>query len=74
MQGISLTVEQYKELLKFIPEINAQLRKEGEDLGDAEDGEGGERQVAETLLAVEKSKKPARKKANIEATSDEDSD
>jgi len=71
-QGISLSVEQYKALLRFIPEINAQLRKEGESIEEAtqQDAEDGE---IEKPAVIEKSKKPAAKKANIEATSDEDS-
>ena len=71
-QGISLSIEQYRALIKFIPEINAQIRKEGEEIDDGSgtnlEGSDGEKALVETT------KKRPSKKSNIEATSDEDED
>ncbi|THV51106.1 hypothetical protein BGAL_0123g00180 [Botrytis galanthina] len=36
-KGISLTVDQYKNFLKFIPQINANLKKKGIDVGPGEE-------------------------------------
>ena len=60
-------------LVKFIPEINAQLRKEGEEIEEVTKDEP-EESDGEKLAIVEKTKKQPPKKANIEATSDEESD
>jgi hypothetical protein len=70
-QGISLSVDQYKEFLKVIPAINEQLRKEGHDVDDV--GESGSAEDQENPKA-KKTKKESSRKANIEATSDEESD
>ncbi|KAL1875942.1 hypothetical protein VTK73DRAFT_9726 [Phialemonium thermophilum] len=67
-KGISLSVDQYKAFLKAIPEINAEIRKEGHVIDDDDSiDDGGE-------LPVPKSQKGSSKKSNIEATSDEESD
>lgn len=66
-QGISLSVEQYAALLKAVPGINAALRELGHEVDDMD--------VDADDAPVEK-KKPrdrSQAKANIEATSDEDS-
>ncbi|KLU88437.1 hypothetical protein MAPG_07423 [Magnaporthiopsis poae ATCC 64411] len=68
-KGISLTLDQYQALLKNAPAINAELRKMGEDVQDVE---------ASTVdPPTEAPRPPSRdkraKKANIEATSDEES-
>ena len=52
-------------MLKAVPAINAELRQEGHAIDDAEAGD-----VPVTTTRVKKSEK----KANIEATSDEDSE
>jgi hypothetical protein len=70
-QGISLSVDQYKEFLKAIPAINEQLRKEGHDVDDV--GEEAESAEEQENAKAKKSKKESRK-ANIEATSDEESE
>jgi len=70
-QGISLSVDQYKEFLKAIPAINEQLRKEGHQVDDVGDAESAEEQ--ENPKAT-KTKRESSRKANIEATSDEESD
>lgn len=71
-QGISLSVDQYKEFLKAIPAINEQLRKEGQDVDDVGGSDSAEKQD----IPREKKKiaKESSRKANIEATSDEESD
>ncbi|KAB5539565.1 transcriptional Coactivator p15-domain-containing protein [Coniochaeta sp. 2T2.1] len=71
-KGISLSVDQYKEFLKAIPAINEQLRKEGHIL------DGDSQSALEESEIPEKTKKSSKKesssrKANIEATSDEES-
>ncbi|EJT80446.1 hypothetical protein GGTG_00445 [Gaeumannomyces tritici R3-111a-1] len=67
-KGISLTLDQYQALLKNAPVINAELRKMGEDVQDVE---------ASTADPPAESPRPPsrdkRAKANIEATSDEES-
>ncbi|KAJ9137414.1 PC4-domain-containing protein [Coniochaeta hoffmannii] len=70
-KGISLSVDQYKEFLKAIPAINEQLRKEGHQVDDVGDAESAEEQ--ENPKAT-KTKRESSRKANIEATSDEESD
>ncbi|CAK7202979.1 hypothetical protein SEUCBS139899_005706 [Sporothrix eucalyptigena] len=77
-KGISLSLDQYKALIRAIPDINAALRDDGVPISDAEDdddsgavvdaGEGSSK-----APAVKEKKTKAPKKSNIEATSDEDS-
>lgn len=68
-QGISLSVDQYKEFLKVIPAINEQLRKEGHDVEDVDEPEvPGEREKTKPKKSKES------RKANIEATSEEESE
>ncbi|KAG9251273.1 transcriptional Coactivator p15-domain-containing protein [Emericellopsis atlantica] len=66
-KGISLSVEQYTALLKAIPGINAALRERGHTIK-----EDAEMDDAPVVAAPAKSKS-AKDKANIDATSDEDS-
>ncbi|AEO55885.1 hypothetical protein MYCTH_2300175 [Thermothelomyces thermophilus ATCC 42464] len=63
-KGISLTLEQYKALLRVIPELNEQLRSQGHDVGSIPAAEAG--------ASVVKRAKP--QKPNIDATSDEEED
>lgn len=79
-KGISLSLDQYKALIRAIPDINAELAKDGVAISDAEDdgggdaaGEGAGASVALAAAAPKKEKSKAPKKSNIEATSDEDS-
>ncbi|KAK3327588.1 RNA polymerase II transcriptional coactivator-like protein [Cercophora scortea] len=71
-KGISLSLEQYQQLLKIIPDINKGLRSQGHDVDDPDVG------AKPTDLSVKpasvKKEKPAKKakKSNIEETSDED--
>jgi hypothetical protein len=64
-----LTIEQYQALLKAVPAINAALLQQGVATEEVDlDGE-------DKLSSVVKTKKKATKsKANIEATSDEESE
>ncbi|KAL2159129.1 hypothetical protein VTH06DRAFT_2888 [Thermothelomyces fergusii] len=61
-KGISLSLEQYKAVLRAIPELNEQLRSEGHDVGSMPTAEEG--------AFAGKRAKP--QKANIDATSDEE--
>lgn len=79
-KGISLSLDQYKALIRAIPDINAELQKDGVAVSDADDdsdaaaGNAGEGpSVALAVAAPRKDKAKAPKKSNIEATSDEDS-
>ena len=60
-----MTIDQYKTLLKSIPEINAALKNEGIDVGEAELPD-------EEVEAPTRKVKAKKEKANIEETSDED--
>ncbi|OLN93045.1 putative RNA polymerase II transcriptional coactivator [Colletotrichum chlorophyti] len=71
-KGISLTVTQYEALVKAIPAINEKLRALGHSVGDAEEDAGPP--VASEFDKPAKSKSSRNRKANIEATSDEESD
>ncbi|KAH8910972.1 PC4-domain-containing protein [Coniochaeta sp. PMI_546] len=71
-KGISLSVDQYKEFLKAIPAINEQLRKEGQDVDDVGGSDSAEKQ--DIPREKKKATKESSRKANIEATSDEESD
>jgi hypothetical protein len=67
LKGISLTVDQYRELLKAIPKINAVLK-----IGEAGDND---KVMEEEEEAVDKPKRKAaakKEKSNIEETSDEE--
>jgi hypothetical protein len=60
-------LDQYKALLKVIPELNAELRAQGHEVGDAS--------AAGTSGALVKAERPAKSrpaKSNIDATSDEE--
>ncbi|KAL1835790.1 hypothetical protein VTJ49DRAFT_6054 [Mycothermus thermophilus] len=67
-KGISLTLEQYKALLKVLPELNASLQAEGHDVGSLPSGPGGTDEAASSKAT--KANKP--KRSNIDATSEED--
>ncbi|KAH8793626.1 putative RNA polymerase II transcriptional coactivator [Hyaloscypha sp. PMI_1271] len=72
-KGISLSIDQYKALLRAIPAINAQLKDMGIALGESTDAMDEDEPEEETKPQRRiKSKKT--EKANIEATSDEDGD
>ena len=72
MQGISLSVEQFKALLNIIPSITAALGKEGEDIDVPEAGVQLDDKSSLEVGPVSKKKKAKPEKSNIEATSDED--
>jgi hypothetical protein len=61
-------MEQYQELVKAVPDINAEIKKQ---TGHGVDDFGNE---PETSAGRKASKKSKEKKSNIEATSDEDSE
>ncbi|KAL2264687.1 hypothetical protein VTJ83DRAFT_7197 [Remersonia thermophila] len=69
-KGISLTLEQYKALLRVLPELNASLQAEGHDVGSLPSGPGGTEEAAAASSKSTKAKKP--KRSNIDATSEED--
>jgi len=63
LQGISLNIDQYKEFIKQIPAINAAIREQGFEVDD----------IGEKVQSSAKEVKSAKaKKANFDATSDED--
>jgi hypothetical protein len=62
-----LTVDQYKALLKAIPEINASLRRGGIDVGESALPDEEEEDPKSQSKA-----KAKKEKLNIEETSDED--
>jgi hypothetical protein len=63
-----LTIEQYKALLKAIPEINAALKEVGADVGDTELPDEEE----EPAPKKERKVKTKKEKANIEETSEDE--
>jgi ribosomal protein L12E/L44/L45/RPP1/RPP2 len=68
VQGISLSLDQYKALLRVIPELNEELRSQGHAVETpAAAGSGSVQMKAEKSA---KTKKP--KKSNIEETSEEE--
>ncbi|KAH0426496.1 hypothetical protein CcaCcLH18_10306 [Colletotrichum camelliae] len=71
-KGISLSIPQYEALLKAVPAINAKLRAMGHDVGGA--AEDAAPDAEESSKPASKDKKSKSSKANIEATSDEESD
>ncbi|PMD57021.1 PC4-domain-containing protein [Hyaloscypha bicolor E] len=72
-KGISLSIDQYKALLKAIPAINAQLKDMGIVLGESADAMDEDEPEEETK-PQKRIKGKKTEKANIEATSDEDGD
>ncbi|KAK3309151.1 transcriptional Coactivator p15-domain-containing protein [Chaetomium strumarium] len=67
-KGISLSLDQYKALLKVIPELNEELRSQGHAVDET--------QVSGTSDALVKAEKPTKskkpKKPNFEQTSEEE--
>ncbi len=63
-----MTIEQYKALLKAIPEINAALKEVGADVGDTELPDEEE----EPAPKKERKVKTKKEKANIEETSEDE--
>ncbi|PBP25084.1 ssDNA-binding transcriptional regulator [Diplocarpon rosae] len=68
-QGISLSIDQYKALLKSIPELNAYIKTMGIDVSDSA---VSEEESEEQAKPKKRTKAKKQEKANIEATSDED--
>ncbi|KAK0719592.1 transcriptional Coactivator p15-domain-containing protein [Lasiosphaeris hirsuta] len=73
-KGISLSINQYRELLKIIPELNEQLRAEGEEIADPNGSAPASKPVAAATPQKKTKAVKKTKKANIEMTSDEDED
>ncbi|KAK4038284.1 transcriptional Coactivator p15-domain-containing protein [Parachaetomium inaequale] len=69
-KGISLSLDQYKALLKVIPELNEQLRSQGHQV-DSTTAAGASNAL---VKADEPPKAKKSQKANIDATSDEEDD
>jgi len=69
-KGISLSIDQYKALVKAIPEINASLRSHGIEVEGSEEIEEDESE--EEAKPKKKTKARKEEKLNIEATSDEE--
>ncbi|TDZ25651.1 putative RNA polymerase II transcriptional coactivator [Colletotrichum sidae] len=70
-KGISLSLPQYEALLKAIPDINAKLREMGHSIKDVEEDTAAK---PKSPAAAKPKEKSGAKKANIEATSDEESE
>jgi hypothetical protein len=68
-QGISLTVDQYRTLLKVIPEVNAGLKEAGIDVTDSATGVDS---PPTTKSSFQKKTKAKKDKANIETTSEDE--
>ncbi|KAL2260110.1 hypothetical protein VTK26DRAFT_6001 [Humicola hyalothermophila] len=66
-KGISLSLEQYKALLKVIPELNEELRAQGHAVDNPPASGSGS-----ALVELEATKKSKPKKSNIEETSEEE--
>ncbi|KAK4230215.1 transcriptional Coactivator p15-domain-containing protein [Podospora fimiseda] len=71
-KGISLSLDQYKALLKVIPQLNEELRSQGQEVDDPVVASSSSTRAAVNSEKPGKSKKV--KKSNIEVTSDEDED
>ncbi|KAK5661403.1 hypothetical protein OQA88_11302 [Cercophora sp. LCS_1] len=72
-KGISLSIDQYKALLKAIPALNEELRAQGHEIGDSEPSANGSADGGALLASPKKDKlRKKTKKLNIEVTSDED--
>lgn len=65
IQGISLSLAQYGDLLKAIPGLNAELKKKGQSFDDLDD-------ACVPVAKTKTSKKAHNLKANIETTSEEE--
>jgi hypothetical protein len=70
MQGISLTIDQYKALLRAIPDINAHLADEGVDVKASAMSEDEAEETSKPAKRV----KAKKEKPNFVATSDEEED
>lgn len=69
-----LSIDQYKALADLVPAINDELRKKGVSIEKQEvDADDSDEKPAKSIIKAKKDKTAA-KKANIEATSDEDED
>ncbi|KAK4122482.1 PC4-domain-containing protein [Parathielavia appendiculata] len=66
-KGISLSLDQYKALLRIIPQLNDELRSQGHDVGGLP-ATG----TSDVLVKAERPKAKRSKKANIDVTSDEE--
>ncbi|KAK4249286.1 transcriptional Coactivator p15-domain-containing protein [Corynascus novoguineensis] len=66
-KGITLSLDQYRALLRAIPELNEQLRSDGHEVGLIPAAE-----ASAILGKADKPTKPKSQKANIDATSDEE--
>lgn len=65
-----MTIDQYKALVKAIPEINATLRSQGVEVERS--GEVDEEESEEEAKPKKKVKAKKEEKSNIDATSDEE--
>lgn len=68
LQGITLPMEQFSALIRFLPDIEDVLSQKGESVPRADYSKS----VTENMDSSKDSKKGGKK--NIEATSDEDND
>ncbi|KAI0107282.1 transcriptional Coactivator p15-domain-containing protein [Nemania sp. FL0031] len=73
-KGIMLALEQYNALLEAIPNINAELQSKGHDLPTAFADAPSSSAPKQPAKSPSKEQKRKKKKMNIEATSDEESD
>ncbi|KAK1749975.1 RNA polymerase [Echria macrotheca] len=73
-KGISLSLDQYRALVKIIPQLNEELRAAGHDIEDPAAAGPGSVDGGASLVAADLPKKAKKKakKANIDVTSDEE--
>ncbi|KAJ8128818.1 hypothetical protein O1611_g4817 [Lasiodiplodia mahajangana] len=73
-RGIMLSLEQYNALVEAIPDINAELQSKGHDVPAASANAPSTSAPKQPAKSPSKEQKRKKKKMNIEATSDEESD
>ncbi|KAI1365727.1 transcriptional Coactivator p15-domain-containing protein [Xylaria arbuscula] len=71
-KGIMLTLEQYDDLLKAIPALNAELQSKGHDVPDVFAASSSASAPKSSTKSSPKDQNRKKKKMNIEATSDEE--
>ncbi|KAJ3565763.1 hypothetical protein NPX13_g7377 [Xylaria arbuscula] len=72
VNGIMLTLEQYDDLLKAIPALNAELQSKGHDVPDVFAASSSASAPKSSTKSSPKDQNRKKKKMNIEATSDEE--
>ncbi|KAI1126453.1 transcriptional Coactivator p15-domain-containing protein [Nemania abortiva] len=73
-KGIMLPLDQYNALLEAIPDINAELQSKGHEVSTTSLNAPSTSDPQQSAKSPSKEQKRKKKKMNIEATSDEESD